>query len=138
MFDPIRVLFESGIVHRVAFDGTYKPSRPETNMQTTTSLNSSEVAHNAYVVRIRRPRTTSRSQQQRAVPSAAVHRSPSKWTAVAAFILAVALHAGAVMWVEMQQAKPTLEADAPVLIHSMEQVPEPGAAADARARTAAD
>jgi len=57
---------------------------------------------------------------------------------VAAFILAVALHAGAVMWVEMQQAKPTLEADAPVLIHSMEQVPEPGAAADARARTAAD
>lgn len=67
-----------------------------------------------------------------------MYRSPSKWTVVAAFIFAVALHAGAVMWVEMQQAKPTLEADAPVLIHSMEKVPEPGAAGDARARTAAD
>jgi len=30
------------------------------------------------------------------------------------------LHAGAVMWVEMPQQKPPSEADAPVLIHSME------------------
>ena len=72
------------------------------------------------------------------MPSAAMHKPPSKWTVVAAFIVAVALHAGAPMWVEMQQAKPMLEADAPVVIHSMEQVPEPGAAGDARSRTAAD
>jgi uncharacterized protein involved in exopolysaccharide biosynthesis len=44
----------------------------------------------------------------------------SKWTVVAALILAVALHAGAVAWVEMKQAKPTLEADAPVLIRAGE------------------
>jgi hypothetical protein len=54
------------------------------------------------------------------VPSAALHKPPSKWTVIAAFVLAVALHAGAVMWVEKQQEKATLEADAPVLIHSME------------------
>jgi hypothetical protein len=70
-----------------------------------------------------------------------MHKPPSKWTVVAAFVLAVALHAGAVMWVEMRQAKPTLEADAPVVIHSMEKVFEtrgPGTADAARARTAAD
>jgi hypothetical protein len=76
------------------------------------------------------------------VSSAAFHKPPSKWTVVAAFILAVALHAGAIVWVEMQQAKPTLEADAPVLIHSMGEVFETGtgtnAAGSARARTAAD
>jgi hypothetical protein len=55
-----------------------------------------------------------------------MYRSPSKWTVVAAFIFAVALHAGAVMWVEMQRAKPALEADTPVLIHSMEKVFETG------------
>jgi hypothetical protein len=54
------------------------------------------------------------------VPSAAFHKPPSKWTFFAAFILAVALHASAVMWAEMHQGKPTLEADAPVLIHSGE------------------
>jgi hypothetical protein len=31
-----------------------------------------------------------------------VHKPPSKWTVVVAFILAVALHAGAVAWVETQ------------------------------------
>jgi hypothetical protein len=76
------------------------------------------------------------------VPSAAFHKPPSKWTVVAAFILAVALHAGAIVWVGMQQVKPTLEADTPVLIHSMEEVFETGAGAGAagaaRARTAAD
>ena len=35
-----------------------------------------------------------------------MYKSPSKWTVVAAFIVAVALHAGAVMWVEMPQEKP--------------------------------
>jgi hypothetical protein len=54
------------------------------------------------------------------VPSAAVHKPPSKWTVVAAFILAVMLHGGAVMWVEIQQEKPPSEADAPVLNHSMD------------------
>ena len=56
------------------------------------------------------------------MPSVAVHKSPSKWTVVAAFILAVALHAGPVVWVEMQQETPSLEVGAPVLIHSMEKV----------------
>jgi hypothetical protein len=42
--------------------------------------------------------------------SAAVYKSPSKWTVVAAFILAVVLHAGAVMWVEM----PPVEVGAPI------------------------
>ena len=55
------------------------------------------------------------------MPSAAVHKSPSKWTVVAAFTLAVALHAGAVMWAEMHQGKLTLEADVPALIHSGEE-----------------
>jgi hypothetical protein len=58
-----------------------------------------------------------------------MHKPPSKWAVVAAFILAVMLHAGAVVLVEMQQAKPTLEADAPVLIHSMEEVFETGTGA---------
>ena len=47
-------------------------------------------------------------------------KPPSRWTVVAALILAVALHAGAVAWVEMQQARSTLEADAPVLINAGE------------------
>jgi hypothetical protein len=51
-----------------------------------------------------------------------MYRPPSKWTVVAAFILAVMLHAGAVVWIEMQQEKPPLEVGAPVLIHSMEKV----------------
>lgn len=71
-----------------------------------------------------------------------MHKPPNKWTVVAAFILAVALHAGAVVWVEIQQAKPTLEADAPILIHSMEEDFETGTGtgtADAAgARIAAD
>lgn len=108
-------------------------------MQTTT-LKSSDVAQDAHVVRIRRSAKRNRSQRQHVVSSAAVHKPPNKWTVVAAFILAVALHVGAVMWAEMQQAKPMLEADAPVLIHSMEEVFETrtGAAGAGRARTAAD
>ena len=78
----------------------------------TTALKSSDVAQNAHVVRIWRSPKRNPSQRQRVVPSAAVHKPPNKWTVVAAFILAVALHAGAVVWAEMQQAKPTLEADA--------------------------
>ena len=100
------------------------------------------MARNVHVVRIWRSPKGNRSQQQRVVPSAAVYKPPSKWTLVAAFILAVVLHAGAVVWVEMQQSKPTLEADTPVLIHSMEEVFEMGTGTDtagaARARTAAD
>lgn len=53
------------------------------------------------------------------MPSAAVHKPPSKWTVVAAFILAVMLHAGAVMWVEIQQEEPPSEAVAPALTHPM-------------------
>jgi hypothetical protein len=70
-----------------------------------------------------------------------VHKPPSKWTVVAAFVLAVMLHAGAVMWGEIQQEKPLSEADAPALIHSMEDF-ETGTgistAGAAGARTAAD
>jgi len=51
-----------------------------------------------------------------------VYKSPSKWTVVAAFIVAVALHAGAVMWVEMPQEKPPVEVGAPAPIHSVEKV----------------
>ena len=74
------------------------------------------------------------------MPSAAVHKPPNKWTVVAAFILAVVLHAGPVVWVEMQQETPSLEVGAPVLIHSIEEVLETGTgtAGAARARTAAD
>ena len=90
-------------------------------MQTTT-LKIPEVARNAHVVRIRRSRAEKRPHRRHVVPSAAIHKPPNKRTIVAAFILAVMLHAGAVMWVEMQQAKPTLEADAPVPIHSVEKV----------------
>jgi hypothetical protein len=48
-----------------------------------------------------------------------VYKPSSKWTVVAAFILAVALHAGAVMWMEMPQEKPAVEVRASVLIHSV-------------------
>ena len=110
-------------------------------MQTTT-MKSSEVAPNARVVRILRSPARNRSQGRRVVPSAALPKPLSKWTVAAAFILAVILHVGAVMWVEMQQPKPTLEADATVLIQSMEEVFETGTgtgtAGAAQARTAAD
>ena len=65
------------------------------------------------VVRILRSPKKIRSQGRRVVPSAAVHKPPGKWTVVAAFVLAVMLHAGAVMWVEIQQEKPPSEANAP-------------------------
>jgi hypothetical protein len=55
------------------------------------------------------------------MPSATVYKPPSKWTVVAAFILAVVLFAGAVVWVEMQQEKPPVEVSAPVPIHSVEK-----------------
>jgi hypothetical protein len=51
-----------------------------------------------------------------------MYGSPRKSTVVAVFILAVMLHAGAVVWVEMQQEKPPLEVGAPALIHSMEKL----------------
>ena len=108
-------------------------------MQITT-LKTSEVARNARVVRISRPPAANRSYRQRVVSSAAVYKSPSKWTVVAAFILAVALHAGAVMWVEMPQEKPLVAVGAPVPIHSMEKVTlETGAESNmAAAETGAD
>ena len=99
----------------------YQPSRPNTNMQTTT-LKISEGARNARVVRISRPPAASRPYRQRVASSATVYESPSKWTVVAAFIVAVALHAGAVMWVEMPQEKPPVEVGAPAPIHSVEKV----------------
>ena len=67
-------------------------------MQTTT-LKSSEVARDAQVVRIWRPPAGNRPHRRRVEASATVYESPSKWTVVAAFILAVVLVAGAVVWV---------------------------------------
>ena len=77
------------------------------------------------------------------MPSAAVYKPSSKWTVIAAFILAVALHAGAVVWVEMQQEKPRVAAAVPAVIHPMEEVvfekaTETGTAGAAAGRTAAD
>jgi len=66
-------------------------------MQTTT-LKSSDVARNARVVQIQRSPAGNRPHERRVEPSATAYESPSKWTVVAAFILAVALVAGAVMW----------------------------------------
>jgi hypothetical protein len=109
-------------------------------MQTTT-LKSSEVAQGAQVVRIWRPPARNRPHRRRVESSATAYESPSKWTVVAAFILAVMLHAGAVTWVEIQQEKPPSEADAPVLIHSMADFETDtgiGTAGAAGARTAAD
>jgi hypothetical protein len=100
-------------------------------MQTTTSK-SSEAAPTARVVRI------FRSPRQRRVPSAAIYKPEKKWTVVIAFILAVALHAGAVTWVEMQEAKPTLEAGAPVHVDSMKGVVETGGTGTADVARAAD
>ena len=105
-------------MHKVTLAGRSTLSL-KNNMQNAT-LNSSEVGPNAHVVRILRSPARNRLQDRRVVPSAAVHKPPSKWTVVAAFVLSVMLHAGAVMWVEMQQEKPPSEADAPVLIQPME------------------
>ena len=41
-------------------------------------------------------------QRPRFVPTLAVYKAPSKWTAVAAFIVSVAIHLGAVLIVEMR------------------------------------
>ena len=43
------------------------------------------------------------------VPPAAIYRPGPKWTVVIAFILAVALHIGAVAIVEMQSQQPSVE-----------------------------
>jgi hypothetical protein len=51
-----------------------------------------------------------------------MHKPPRKWTVVAAFILAVMLHAGAVAWVEMQQEKPSVDVGASIPSHSVEDV----------------
>lgn len=104
----------------------------------TTSVNTRDVARKAHVIRITRSRTRNRSQQPRVAPYAAVPKAASKWTVVVAFIFAVALHVGPVAWVELQQTKPTLEADAPVLIHSMWDVPETSTTGAPRAKSAAD
>lgn len=53
------------------------------------------------------------------MPSIAVYKPGSKWTVVAAFIVAVALHVGAVMWVEMQENKRPIEVTAPVAVESL-------------------
>ena len=46
------------------------------------------------------------------VPPAAVYKPPSKWTVVAALVFSVALHAGAVMWVETQRPEPPTDSAA--------------------------
>ena len=75
--------------------------------------------------------------------SATVYQPASKWTIVAAFIVAVVLFASAVVWVEMQQEKPLVQVGGTVPIHSVETVTfEPGAesntAAAAERSTGAD
>ena len=77
------------------------------------------------------------------MPSAAAYKPLSKWTVVAAFILSLVLHAGAIVLVEMQQEKPPVEVGAPVLNHSVEEVTfetgaETGRAGGPRGRTGAD
>ena len=86
----------------------------------TPALKSSEVPREAKVVRIWRPPAGNRPHRQRVMQSATVYKPASKWTVVAAFILAVALFAGAVLWVEMQQEKPAVGLVAPVPAHSVE------------------
>ncbi|HEY6154254.1 MAG TPA: hypothetical protein VIW07_10985 [Candidatus Udaeobacter sp.] len=88
-------------------------------MQTTT-LKSSEVPRDAQVVRISRPPAGNRPHRQRVMQSATVYKPASKWTVVAAFIFAVALFAGAVVLVEMQQEKPAVGVVAPVPAHLVE------------------
>jgi len=44
-----------------------------------------------------------------------MHKPPSQWTVIAAFILAVALHVGAVLWVEMKEEKPLITAAVPAV-----------------------
>ena len=88
-------------------------------MQTTT-LKNSEGARDAQVVRIWRPPAGNQPHRHRVMQSATVYKPASKWTVVAAFILAVALFAGAVVWVEMQQEKPAVGVVAPVPAHSVE------------------
>jgi len=88
-------------------------------MQTTT-LKSSEVPRDARVVRIWRPPAGKRPHRQHVMQSATVYKPASKWTVVAAFIVAVAMFAGAVVWVEMQQEKPAVGVVAPVPAHSVE------------------
>ena len=111
-------------------------------MQTAT-LKSSDVARNAQVVRIWRHPTENRLARPRVVRSAARLRPASKWTVVAAFILAVVLHVGPVVWVEMQQEKPSVAAAVPALIHPMEKAilekgAETGAAVGGEGTIAAD
>lgn len=75
------------------------------------------------------------------MPSAAMYRLASKWTVVAACILAVALHAGPIVWIEMQQEKPAVAADVAVPVHTEEDFKtETGAitADAARTKIAAD
>jgi hypothetical protein len=72
-----------------------------------------------------------------------VYKPQSKWTIVAAFIVAVVLFGGAVVWVEMQQEKPAVQFGGPVPIQSVEKGTfEPGAesntAAAAERSTGAD
>jgi hypothetical protein len=43
------------------------------------------------------------------VPPTTVYKPPSKWTVVTAFAIALALHAGAIIWVEAQSKKPPVE-----------------------------
>jgi hypothetical protein len=111
-------------------------------MQTAT-LKSSDTAPKPQVLRIWRPLRGERRHRQTVVPSAAVYKPASKWTVVAAFILAVVLHAGAVVWSEMEQEKPRVAAAVPAAIHPMEEVAfekasETSTAGAAAARAAAD
>ena len=77
------------------------------------------------------------------MPAAAVYKPASKWTVVAAFILALVLHAGPVVWVDMQQERPPVVAAVPGVIHSMDKAisekgAETGAASGVAGRAAAD
>ena len=140
-FDRITVLFERTIVSIVTLARRSTLSS-KNNMQTAT-LKHSDVAPNPQVLRIWRPSTGRRRHRRTVVPSAAVYKPSSKWTVVAAFILAVVLHAGPVVWVDMQQERPPVVAAVPAVIHPMEKAilekgAETGAASDVAGRAAAD
>lgn len=49
-----------------------------------------------------------------------MHKSSSKWTVIAASILAVALHAAPFLWVELHQETAPTAAAVPAVVHPTE------------------
>jgi periplasmic protein TonB len=72
------------------------------------------------------PANSAPSKHRYVLPPPARYRPPSKWTAAIALILAIALHAGAVITIEMQREEPPLAlgaADESVVEATIESVP---------------